>query len=95
MGCSDRFPEPMSTSSGPDAVTPEAAAMHLGDVVEDTRSKRVGKVMGFVGPYAQLRPVGGGVEWDARPEELRLVSAGEALSAGIARLNARSRGERL
>ncbi|MEV0223772.1 hypothetical protein [Streptomyces sp. NPDC050704] len=69
--------------------------MRLGDVIEDTRNKKVGKVMGFVGLYVQLRPVGGGVEWDARPEDLRPVAAGEALSAGIARLNARSRGERL
>jgi len=49
--------------------------------------------MGFVGPYVQLRPVGGGVEWDAAPDRLRSVSLAEALSAGLAVTNARSRGE--
>jgi hypothetical protein len=64
----------------------------LGDVVEDTQRQKVGKVMGFVGPYVQLRPVGGGIEWDARPDRLRLVTLAEALSAGVAVANARSRG---
>lgn len=33
-----------------------------GDTVEDTTIKRIGKVMGFEGPYVQVRPVGGGLE---------------------------------
>ncbi|MGW0824687.1 hypothetical protein [Streptomyces sp. NPDC002845] len=65
----------------------------LGDTVEDTGRKRVGKVMGFEGPYVQLRPVGGGREWDTRPENLRQLTPAEALSAGVAAANARSRGE--
>ena len=75
----------------------EGAAMpvRLGDIVEDTGSGKVGRVMGFVGPYVQVRPVGGGIEWDARPELLRPVSGGEALRAGVSVANARSRGERL
>ncbi|MFI9343311.1 hypothetical protein ACIG0D_18880 [Streptomyces sp. NPDC052773] len=64
-----------------------------GDLVEDTVAKRIGKVMGFVGPYVQLRPVGGGTEWDAEPGTLRPVTVGEALSAGVSVANARSRGE--
>ncbi|MGW0823561.1 hypothetical protein [Streptomyces sp. NPDC002845] len=66
---------------------------HLADTVEDTQRQRIGKVMGFVGPYVQLRPVGGGREWDTRPEHLRPVTPAEALSAGVATANARSRGE--
>ncbi|MCF0077720.1 hypothetical protein LZ269_09895 [Streptomyces lomondensis] len=66
----------------------------LGDLVEDTGGKKVGKVMGFIGLYVQLRPVGGGVEWDAKPEKLRPVTVADALSAGVAVANARSRGER-
>ncbi|MFI6282597.1 hypothetical protein [Streptomyces sp. NPDC050988] len=66
----------------------------LGDTVEDTRRRAIGRVMGFVGPYVQLRPVDGGREWDARQEWLRPVSLTEALSAGVAAANARSRGER-
>lgn len=74
---------------------PESAPVRLGDTVKDTGNGRIGTVMGFVGPYVQMRPIGGGVEWDARPERLRPVTASEALSPGVARDNARSRGERL
>lgn len=65
----------------------------VGDTVEDTASRRVGKVMGHVGPFARLRPIGGGREWDAEPGNLRPLALSEALSAGVAAANARSRGE--
>ncbi|MFB8777303.1 hypothetical protein [Streptomyces broussonetiae] len=65
----------------------------LGDTARDTETARIGKVMGFLGPYVQLRPIGGGAEWDASPDALVPVSAAEALSAGVAAANARSRGE--
>ncbi|MGA6226778.1 DUF6415 family natural product biosynthesis protein [Streptomyces umbrinus] len=67
----------------------------LGDTVEDIQRQTIGRVMGFVGPYVQLRPVDGGREWDARREWLRPVSLTEALSAGVAAANARSRGQAL
>ncbi|KPI17941.1 hypothetical protein OK074_8038 [Actinobacteria bacterium OK074] len=67
----------------------------LGDTVEDTRTKKVGRVMDHVGTYVQVRPIGGGTEWDSRPEDLRLLTAAETLSAGITVANARSRGEQL
>lgn len=63
------------------------------DTVMDTLTKRIGKIMGFEGPYVQLRPIGGGREWDAQPDHLRPVTAEEALSDGVAEANARSRGE--
>ncbi|WP_149830307.1 hypothetical protein [Streptomyces tailanensis] len=66
----------------------------IGDTVEDTDSRKIGKVMGFVGPFVQLRPIGGGREWDAEPGNLRRLTLSEALSAGVAAANARSRGER-
>ncbi|MFI9616924.1 hypothetical protein ACIHCM_35550 [Streptomyces sp. NPDC052023] len=65
----------------------------LHELVEDAGSRRIGKVMGFEGPYVQLRPVGGGVEWDARPENLKPVRTSEGLGAAVAAANARSRGE--
>ncbi len=65
-----------------------------GDLVEDTGNKKTGKVMGFEGPYVQLRPLGGGREWDAKPENLKPATLPEALRAGVAAANARSRGER-
>ncbi|MGW0711856.1 hypothetical protein ACWD4G_38880 [Streptomyces sp. NPDC002643] len=66
----------------------------VGDTVEDTAVRRVGRVMGFVGPFVQLRPVDGGLEWDAEPGGLRCLTRAEALSASVAAANARSRGER-
>jgi hypothetical protein len=65
----------------------------VGDVVEDTDLNKVGRVMGFEGGYVQLRPLGGGREWDADPDRLRPATPAQALSAGVARANARSRGE--
>ncbi|MBG0855023.1 hypothetical protein I2W78_25055 [Streptomyces spinoverrucosus] len=65
----------------------------VGETVEDTGTRKTGKVMGFQGPYVQLRPIGGGLEWDAGPENLKPVPAGDALSEGVAAANARSRGE--
>jgi hypothetical protein len=66
----------------------------LGDTVEDTGRGRFGRVMGFEGPYVQLRPIGGGREWDADPEHIRRTTLSEALRADVKAANARSRGER-
>ncbi|MFI6404498.1 hypothetical protein [Streptomyces sp. NPDC050548] len=63
-----------------------------GELVYDEATRKVGRVMGNEGPYWQLRPVGGGLEWDARGP-LRPATAAEGLSAGVALANARSRGE--
>ncbi|MEU6115277.1 hypothetical protein ABZ840_12205 [Streptomyces sp. NPDC047117] len=65
----------------------------VGSYVVDTRTGRVGLVMGSEGPYLQLRPVGGGREWDCDPEAVRDATAQERLSAATAYVNARSRGE--
>ncbi|MFJ9114499.1 hypothetical protein ACIRJO_03005 [Streptomyces sp. NPDC102394] len=65
----------------------------LGETVRDTGRNKIGKVMGSVGPYVQLRPIDGGVEWDASPDDLEPVPVTEALRASVAAANARSRGE--
>ncbi|MCZ0989332.1 MULTISPECIES: hypothetical protein [Streptomyces] len=65
----------------------------VGSCAVDTRSGRLGIVMGHEGPYVQLRPYGGGREWDARPEAVRQATPAERLSAATAHANARSRGE--
>ncbi|MFF7181390.1 hypothetical protein [Streptomyces sp. NPDC008121] len=65
----------------------------IGSYVVDIRTGRVGTVMGHEGPYLQLRPLGGGREWDAEPEGVREATSGERLSAATAHVNARSRGE--
>lgn len=63
----------------------------VGEAVHDTVRDRVGRVMGHVGPYIQLRPLAGGLEWDAHPDHLRLLTPAELLSALVADANARSR----
>ncbi|MGW0731317.1 hypothetical protein [Streptomyces sp. NPDC002851] len=63
----------------------------LGEIVRDEVSGRVGEVRGHEGPYVQLRPLGGGREWDAAPARLRPISQAELLSARVAGVNARSR----
>lgn len=49
--------------------------------------------MGHEGPYVQLRPYGGGKEWDAEPGAVRNATPAERLRAATAYANARSRGE--
>ncbi|MFF8655998.1 hypothetical protein [Streptomyces huasconensis] len=65
----------------------------VGSYVVDTRNGRVGRVMGYEGPYVQLRPYGGGREWDCAPEAIRTATVAERLRAATAYANARSRGE--
>ena len=65
----------------------------VGAHVVDTVTGRVGVVMGHVGPYVQLRPYGGGREWDADPGAVRQATPAERLRAATAYANARSRGE--
>ncbi|WP_162637644.1 hypothetical protein [Streptomyces qinglanensis] len=63
----------------------------VGSAVRDLARDRVGVVMGREGPYLQLRPLGGGREWDADPGRVRLLTHAEVLSARVAETNARSR----
>ncbi|MFF7444543.1 MULTISPECIES: hypothetical protein [unclassified Streptomyces] len=65
----------------------------VGSHVVDTRSGRVGIVMGHEGPYVQLRPYGGGKEWDADPAGIRRATPAERLGAGTAPTDAHGRGE--
>lgn len=53
------------------------AQYELGALVVDTVKQRLGRVMGCYGPYLQLRPPGGGLEWDARPESVRVAREDE------------------
>lgn len=86
-------PTPAEGDQPPADPEPGRYEPRLHDTVMDVGTKKVGRVMGLVGPYVQLRPVGGGLEWDAHPENLRPATTAEALSAGVALANARSRGE--
>ncbi|MFC9860823.1 MULTISPECIES: hypothetical protein [unclassified Streptomyces] len=64
-------------------------------MVDTSRKDRVGEFRGVAGPYWALRPVRGGVEWEADPEHLRPANRIERLRAETARRNARSEGRLL
>ncbi|EMF51163.1 MULTISPECIES: hypothetical protein [Streptomyces] len=57
----------------------------------DARDGRIGEVMGREGGYVQLRPVGGGREWDCPPGALREAAPGEVLRARVRRVNEEGR----
>ncbi|WP_405675506.1 hypothetical protein OG292_07470 [Streptomyces sp. NBC_01511] len=79
-----------SVPTSPTPTTPPAEPT-IGDTVHDTARDRVGIVMAHQGPCLQLRPLGGGREWDADPAHVRPPSPAELLSAQLAEVNARSR----
>ncbi|WP_189145228.1 hypothetical protein [Streptomyces lacrimifluminis] len=57
----------------------------------DVRDGRIGEVMGREGGYVQLRPVGGGCEWDCPPEALGEAAPGDVLLARVRRVNREGR----
>lgn len=63
-----------------------------GSLVVDTKTDKIGYVMGHAGPYVQLRPPGGGREWDADPDAIRQATDTEVLRA---RVTEKNRAERL
>ncbi|MFJ5224758.1 hypothetical protein [Streptomyces sp. NPDC088400] len=44
-----------------------------GTVARDTRTLRTGVVMGSIGGRVQLRPLGGGREWETYPDRCELL----------------------
>lgn len=54
-----------------------------GTCVVDERTGRVGKVMGNIGPNLQLRPLGGGREWECPPSEVRRATEWEQRHADV------------
>ncbi|MCX5398489.1 hypothetical protein [Streptomyces sp. NBC_00102] len=66
----------------------------VGALMVDTRhDDRAGEFRGVSGPYWSLRPLGGGLEWEADPGTVRSATPIERLRAENARCNARSRGD--
>ncbi|WP_262505546.1 hypothetical protein [Streptomyces sp. TRM68367] len=63
----------------------------IGELAKDTASGRIGVVMGEVGARVQIRPLCGGVEWDAMPDNVVAPTAREELSARLAIKNGNSR----
>ena len=65
--------------------------METGALLYDPATDKVGEYQDKSGPYALLRPVGGGREWQADPALLRPATDQERLSAGVRAANARTR----
>jgi hypothetical protein len=63
----------------------------IGELAKDTARGRIGIVMCELGGRVQIRPIGGGREWDAMPDMVVQPSAREELSARLAIRNGNSR----
>ncbi|MBT2505549.1 hypothetical protein J7I98_06460 [Streptomyces sp. ISL-98] len=74
--------------SAPSGKTPP----ELGDLVHDSGMGKVGEFRGAWAGKWLIRPVLGGTEWDAEPENVRPADQTERLSARTAQANARSAG---
>ncbi|MGW4987147.1 hypothetical protein ACWEQ3_05800 [Streptomyces mirabilis] len=63
----------------------------VGELAKDSARGRIGVVMGEIGGRVQIRPIRGGKEWDAMPDNVVALSAREELSARLAVKNGNSR----
>jgi hypothetical protein len=70
--------------------TAETAVPERGELVYDPATRKVGEYQDKAGPYVMLRPVGGGREWEADPEQIRPATPAERLSAGVKAANLRA-----
>ncbi|MFI1356973.1 hypothetical protein ACH4TV_25840 [Streptomyces sp. NPDC020898] len=75
----------MTTTQHTDEQTPEHGAL-----VYDPVAGKAGEYQDKVGPYAMLRPVGGGREWQADPALIRPATPAERLSAEVKAVNERA-----
>ncbi|MEV0259449.1 hypothetical protein AB0H82_35020 [Streptomyces sp. NPDC050732] len=58
-----------------------------GTYAVDYRDGSVGEVMGCEGGLVQLRPIGGGREWDCPPAAVGDAEPGDVLRAKVQQLN--------
>ncbi|MFG2724053.1 hypothetical protein [Streptomyces canus] len=63
----------------------------IGELAKDSARDRIGVVMGALGGRVQMRPIGGGTEWDVMPDNVVAPSPREELSARLAIRNGYSR----
>ncbi|MFJ3758870.1 hypothetical protein [Streptomyces sp. NPDC090080] len=63
----------------------------VGELAKDVAEKRIGVVMGEIGGRVQMRPVRGGREWDAKPDDVVTLTPREELSARLAARNGNRR----
>ncbi|MFD8135079.1 hypothetical protein [Streptomyces mirabilis] len=62
----------------------------IGELAKDSARGRIGVVMGEIGGRVQIRPIRGGKEWDAMPDNVVALSAREELNARLAVKNGNS-----
>lgn len=62
-----------------------------GRLLYDPATGKVGEYRDRAGPYVMLRPVGGGVEWQADPETVRPATDRERIGASVQAVNQRTR----
>ncbi|MFI8522277.1 hypothetical protein ACIGEZ_31335 [Streptomyces sp. NPDC085481] len=67
-----------------------AGHTECGAYLYDPVARKVGEYRGQAGPYAMLRPIGGGREWQADPDGVRPATQDERLSAGVRAANERA-----
>ncbi|WP_031173312.1 hypothetical protein [Streptomyces durhamensis] len=72
-------------------MTTKSEPLEPGSLLYDPATRRVGEYQDRSGPYAMLRPVGGGREWQADPAALRPATDRERLSASVHAVNVRTR----
>ena len=72
-------------------VSDQEARPDIGHGAKDLDTGKIGFVMGWAGERVMLRPLAGGREWEAKPDQLVAPRAGEELSA---RLSVRNDGAR-
>ncbi|MFE0132048.1 hypothetical protein ACFWY6_10795 [Streptomyces sp. NPDC059037] len=77
-----------SHTQSSEGTAPVEVEVHpVGTLVVDTNRMRLGRLMGHEGPYVQLRPPGGGREWDAKPENVRRAHDDELLRVSVAEMS--------
>lgn len=62
----------------------------VGDTVRDTFRGRIGRVVAWTPSRYALRPLGGGIEWDAVLADLRPVKTTDLLRPALTEINQRS-----
>ncbi len=72
-------------------MTTDSAPLERGCLLYDPATHKVGEYQDRSGPYAMLRPLGGGREWEADPAALRPATPRERMSAGLRAANERTR----
>ncbi|MGW2642731.1 hypothetical protein [Streptomyces sp. NPDC001348] len=66
-------------------MTTKSEPLEPGSLLYDPATAKIGEYQHRAGPYALLRPVGGGREWEADPASLRPATDRERLADDLSR----------